>query len=283
MKTQDKLFVPSLLLAFMVIAGCQKMERPGLGEYPTDTNTPGGPLKFYVAFDGTTTNPLMNAVDSIRASFASDNPFTTVDGISGKAVQGVNQKFIKYTRPNEWASTAQSFSISFWYMKDGQTKNNKGGNGPEHVISFKANNGHWSGSSLLMFLEGNNSACAIKMMIADKQVTDSWFTWEGGNAIAGLLDNKWHHIVITYNASNSTMTLFVDGVANPNTRTWPGHGPIGFDEGAIAEMRVGAGPSNSFDSDDWLAGSFKGSLDQIRMYTIVLTNAEITSLYTNKQ
>lgn len=272
-----------LIAAVALLAACQKMDRPAFGEYPKDSNPPGGPLKFYVAFDGTTANPLMNAVDSIRASFASDNPFTTVDGVSGKALQGVNKKYVKYAKPNDWASKAESFSISFWYKKDGQTKNNTGGNGPEHVMSFKANNGHWSGSSMLLFLEGNNSACAVKVMIADKKVADNWFTWEGGNTIAGLLDNKWHHMVLTYNATNSTMTLFVDGIANPNTRAWGGHGPIGFDEGAIAEMRVGAGPSNGFDSDDWLAGSFKGSLDQIRMYTSVLSTSEISALYTGKK
>ncbi len=153
-----------LAMLVLLLTACQKMDRPDLGDYPRDSNPPGGPLKFYVAFDGTTANPLMNAVDSIRASFASDNPFSTVDGISGKAVQGVNKKFIKYAKPNDWASIAQSFSISFWYKKDGQTKNNTGGNGPEHVISFKSSNGHWSGSSMLLFLEGNNAGCAVKVI-----------------------------------------------------------------------------------------------------------------------
>jgi hypothetical protein len=67
----------------ILIASCQKMKKPGLGDFPKDVNEPGGPLKFYTAFDGTSTDPLMNAVDSIRATFASDNPFTSVAGISG--------------------------------------------------------------------------------------------------------------------------------------------------------------------------------------------------------
>ncbi len=44
-----------------------------------------GPLKFYVAFDGTTSNPLMNAVDSIRAKFPSDNPLASIDGAKRKS------------------------------------------------------------------------------------------------------------------------------------------------------------------------------------------------------
>jgi hypothetical protein len=259
------------------------MDRPAMGDYPEDANPPGGPLNFYVAFDGTTSDPLMNAVDSIRANFASQNPFTTIEGISGKAVQGVNQKTIKYGKPNDWAVQAKSFTISFWYKRDGQTKNNTGGNGPEYIASFKSSNGHWSGSNLLLFLEGNNTACAVKVMIADKNVSDAWLTWEGGGSIPGMLDNKWHHISLVYDATSSSMTLFLDGVANPNKKTWAGHGNININNDAIIEMRVGAGPSDNINSDDWLASSFKGGIDQLRMYSTALTSAEVQSLFTNKQ
>ncbi len=272
------------LMALAVLAtGCQKMDRPAMGDYPEDANPPGGPLNFYVAFDGTTSDPLMNAVDSIRANFASQNPFTTIEGISGKAVQGVNQKTIKYGKPNDWAVQAKSFTISFWYKRDGQTKNNTGGNGPEYIASFKSSNGHWSGSNLLLFLEGNNTACAVKVMIADKNVSDAWLTWEGGGSIPGMLDNKWHHISLVYDATSSSMTLFLDGVANPNKKTWAGHGNININNDAIVEMRVGAGPSDNINSDDWLASSWKGGIDQLRMYSTALTAAEVQSLFTNKQ
>jgi hypothetical protein len=276
-------YAAAFLALAILASGCQKMDRPALGDFPEDSNPPGGPLNFFVAFDGTTTNPLMNAVDSIRANFASQNPFTTIDGVSGKAVQGVNKKTIKYGKPNDWAIQAKSFTISFWYKRDGQTKNNTGGNGPEYIASFKSNNGHWSGSSLLLFLEGNNAACAVKVMIADKTNADSWFTWEGGSTIAGLLDNKWRHISIVYDATTSTMTLFVDGVANPNKRTWGNHGDIGINNNTIVEMRVGAGPGDNIDSDDWLSSSWKGGIDQYRMYSKALTAAEIQTLFNSKQ
>ncbi len=270
-------------VALLLATGCQKLDRPELGDYPQDSNPPGGPLKFYVAFDGTTTNPLMNAVDSIRANFASSNPLASVDGISGKAVQGENKKFIKYAKPNEWAKEAKSFTIAFWYKRDGQTKNNTGTNGPEYIMSFKSTNGHWSGSNLLVFLEGNNAGCAVKVMIADSKVADNWFTWEGGNTIPGLLDNKWHHIALSYAASNSTLTLYVDGKANAITKNWGSHGDINFDDAKISEVRIGSGPADNINSDDWLSSTFKGGIDQIRMYTSPLTASEVSALYNNKQ
>ncbi|TWI80308.1 concanavalin A-like lectin/glucanase superfamily protein [Lacibacter cauensis] len=272
------------LAAMLLLSACQKMNRPGLGNYPKDTNPPGGALKFYVAFDGTTTNPLMNAVDSIRANFASDNPLASIAGVNGKAVQGENKKFIKYAKPNDWADLSRSFTISAWFKRNGQTKNNTGTNGPEYIMSFKASTGHWSGSSLLVFLEGDNAAGQVKVMVADK-TGDNWFTWENSNAstIPGLLDNNWHHMVLTYNSSNSTMTLYIDGVANSKTRTWGTHGAVVFDAEKITEVRIGAGPGTGYDTDDWLSSTFKGGIDQVRMYSTVLTQAEITALFTGKQ
>ena len=274
--------VLSVLLIAVVATSCQKMDKPELGNYPVDANPPNGPLKFYVAFDGTTTNPLMNAVDSIRANFPSENPFTTVDGIKGKGVTGVNQKFIKYPSFNSWASSS-SFTISIWYKKDGQTKNNNGTNGPEYLLSMRAvNNFHWSNAVGFVFLEGNNTACAIKTMFVSN-TGDAWFTWEGGQSIAGLCDNNWHHLVLTYDETTSQVKLYIDGVQNPNVKTWGGHGALNLATSKISEFRIGAGPSTSYASDDWLACTFKGSLDQLRMYSTVLTQAEIQALFTAKQ
>ncbi len=272
-----------MAVATLLIAGCQKMDKPGLGEYPVDTNPPGGALKFYVAFDGTTDNPLKNAVDSIRANYPSENPLASVDGVNGKALKGENKKFVKYIKPNDFATTAKSFTVSCWYRKDGQTTNNTGGNGPEYLISFKSSSGHWSGASLLFFLEGNNAACAVKVMVADATNADSWMTWEGGNSIPGIVNNQWRHIAITYNNTNSTMILYIDGVANDGTRTWGGHGDINISDGSITEMRIGAGPGTNYDSDDWLSSSFKGEIDQVRLYSTALSAAEIQELFTQKK
>ena len=274
-----------LLAATVVLlaASCQKMDRPALGDFPKDTNPPGGPLKFYAAFDGTTADPLMNAVDSIRANFASSNPLTSVDGVSGKGVKGESQKFIRYAKPNDWAKFAKSFTIAFWYKRDGQTKNNTGTNGPEYPVSFKSNNGHWSGANMFVIIEGDNAACAVKVMIADSSNADNWFTWEGGNTIPGLLNNNWRHMALVYSAATSGMTLYIDGVANSNVRVWGTHGDINIDDTKISEMRNGAGPGTNYSSDDWLSSSWKGELDQFRMYDVALTASEIQGLFNGRK
>ena len=136
----------ALLVVFsMTILGCQKMDRPALGTYVKDVNPPGGPLKFYVAFDGTTSNPLMNAVDSIRASFASSNTMTTVAGISGKAVQGNGSQMVQYIKPNDFAATAKSFTLSFWEKRNGMPVGEA-----EFPFSISSSNGYWAATTFMI-------------------------------------------------------------------------------------------------------------------------------------
>lgn len=271
----------AILMGLSMVA-CKKLDRPALGNYAEDSNPPGGPLKFYAAFDGTSKDPLINAVDSIKANFPSMNDFGSVDGISGKALSGVNKKFVKYPKPNDWAVTSKSFTISIWEKHNGQTKNNAGGNGPEYPYSFKSSNGHWSGASMFLILEGDNAGCAVKFMTVDAANADNWFTWENANVIPGMLDNNWHHVVLVYDAATSITTLYLDGVANSILPKWGTHGNINFDESKISEFRVGAGPGTNYDSDDWLSSSWKGALDQLRMYNVALSAAEVKALYATK-
>ncbi|MFV0606528.1 MAG: LamG domain-containing protein [Niabella sp.] len=282
MKTIYKLLLITFI--FLSATGCQKMDRPALGDYPKDATAPGGPLKFYVAFDGTTDDPLMNAVDSMRANFPSDNPLPSTDGVNGKGVMGATGQYIKYAQPNDWATTATSFTVALWYKGSAQTKNNKGTNGPEYLMTLKAvSDYHWSNASMFFFLEGSNTSCAIKLMTVDKNKADHWFEWVGTEAPAGLLDNQWHHIAFVYDAASSTATLYLNGVAHTSKKTWNGHGSINFDDTKISEMRIGCGPNNDATGDDWLASSWKGSLDQFRLYGTALTAAEVLQLYNNKQ
>ncbi|MBP1677703.1 MAG: hypothetical protein H6Q20_2262 [Bacteroidetes bacterium] len=281
----------TLIVALLTFNSCQDLDRPELGDYPKDSNPAGGPLKFYVAFDGTTDNPLMNAVDSIRANFATANGTTAMDGINGKGIQGVAGQFISYAKPNDFVTTAGSFSVSFWYKHDGQTKNNALTNGPEYIFSFvAAADYHWSGSNMMLMFEGSNTACAVKMVIADglsangkASTADTWLTWEGANAIAGLLDNQWHHCVFSYDQATSGLTFYKDATVI-GTKTWGTHGAIKLIDSKVAGFRLGCGPQGSAGdvSNDWLRSSWKGGLDQFRMYNTALSAAEVTALFSKK-
>lgn len=269
--------------AVLALSGCQDMDRPGVGNYPVDENPPGGPLKFYVPFDMESEDPLMIAVDQIRAKFPTENSFTTTSGVNENAAQGVTDKVINYSKPNDWGATADSFTIAFWEKHDGQTKS--GANpGAEHIFSIPSSNGHWSGGTMMLLFDqwsGSASAAAVKFVMVDANMADTWMTWENADSIEGLLDNQWHHIAFVYEASNSTMTLYIDGAAY-GTKTWGTHGGVNLDDSKITGFRIGNGPQSQNDTgDNWLYSNWKGGLDQFRLYATALTAAEVQDLFAN--
>ena len=279
-------FIPILTAAsLLTFLSCQDMARPPLGNFPKDANQPGGPLKFFVAFDGTTDNLLLNVVDSIRANFPATNPMMSIDGISGKAIQGDGKAYLTYPSPNDFGPTASSFTISFWEKRDGIPNGNA-----TFVFTIPSANGQWGGYGFSMFLLFDwgswtpaTSATVKFYMVDDKDPdhqTDTWLTWEGANRVPGIQDNNWHHLAFVYDATASTLTLYVDGVANSNVPSWSPHGGIGINPSKIQELNVG-GNKNIKDMGwgmNWDAG-----LDQFRMYSSALTAAEVQALFAGKK
>lgn len=278
-----KIIKISGLLSLLILAfSCQNLDRPDLeADFPKDANPPGGPLKFYVAFDGTTTNPLMNAVDSVRAKFPSNNPLSSVDGIKGKALQGAKYKYVKYSSANDFAQNAKSFTISVWVKK--------GNMGTDHVFSLPSPASyHWSAASMFLLTEGSVAQPFVKFFVKDSS-NEKWFEWTGANSVVGLYDGNWHHLAFVYDATTSKMTLYKDSVANTNVPEWTGHGNITLEPSKITGLKIGAGPQEftaaeiAAGADDWLKNSWTGGIDQFRMYTSALTAAEVQTLYTKKK
>src|SRR5689334_8082769 len=87
-----------LLAVSILVASCQKLDHPALGDYVKDQNPPGGPLKFYAAFDATKTGYVF---DSIKANFGQPNDAAVVPGgVSDSAVQFTNNGYIKFPSAN---------------------------------------------------------------------------------------------------------------------------------------------------------------------------------------
>jgi Concanavalin A-like lectin/glucanases superfamily len=279
------------LLSFILMAaisGCQKMDRPELGDYAKDATTPGGPLKFYTAFDGTTPDPLMNAVDSIRANFAADNPFTTVDGITGKGVKGVaaKDKAIKYPSANDFAKST-SITVAYWLKNSPATDGE-----PEFHFSLPSKD-FWHESAMFLLVErgGPDPANSTNSLMACTfAVQDNWVEFRGDNRLPNVLDGNWHHLVFVYDETTSKVTAYVDGVAKPYTGSGnviaPGGTPLGplqfknvsnFVLGGWNRHAAGTGGAQ----DGWIH-SFSGSMDQFRLYGKALSASEILALYNSK-
>jgi Concanavalin A-like lectin/glucanases superfamily len=297
---QYRNILSTLVIAAVAYAftGCQKTERPSVGEFIQDTNPPGGPLKFYVAFDGTTTDPLRNAVDSMRANFATSNPLTFTTGISGRAIQGAasKDKAVKYSNPNEFAD-ATSFSVSYWLKHVPQTDGE-----PEFHFSLPSKD-HWHSSALFLLVEkagSNPENSTASQMACSFAVKDKWVEFRGNNRLPNVLNGNWHHLVFTYDETTSKVTAYVDGVAVPFTGSGnivggPGS-PLGkanfwnasrnnlssFIVGGWNKHVGGLGDGFKGAQDSWIH-SYSGAMDQFRLYSKALTASEVTALFNTRR
>ncbi len=115
----------------------------------------------------------------------------------------------------------------------------------------------------------------------------------GGNGGAGapfaytsqvVTDNTWHHVAVTYSSDGTTsgsarglFGLFVDGVNVTSSVT--------FIQSGSSWTNGEANPWTTYTDDYFRTGkndgsaTFAGSIDQLRIYQSVLTDAQITELY----
>jgi Concanavalin A-like lectin/glucanases superfamily len=264
-----------VVLSF-VLFSCQKMDRPELGDFTKDANPPGGPLKFYAAFDGSTTDPLMNAVDSIRANFPSENPLVSTTGVTGKGIQANGTKAIKYPTANDFKGVT-SCTISMWV-------NNTVNPNTELYFSL-ASKDYWHESAAFLLVEqAAADKCTFKFALMDH-----WVEFTNQSFNKPLLNGQWHHLAFTYNETTSKLKIYFDGqmVPTPGTQAdFTANGaPLGkLNLQSASNLVIGGWNKHagiSGPTDGWING-FTGKMDQFRMYGKVLTDTEVLALFNSK-
>lgn len=267
------------VMIIVVFGGCQKMKRPPLGNYVTDSNPPDGPLRFYAAMNGTGTDQLRNAVDSIKANFPSSNELTSIPGISGQAMQGADGKSIVFPSANDF-SKATSFTIALWMKNTDKGRT-------EFVFSLVDDKYGWHHSAIFLMMEhGDPTATTLKLGLMDQ-----WLEFPDANKFQKpLLDGNWHHLAFVYDQASSKMTYYFDGEvvtgapAGATDVKNSGNPRGAVDLTAAKKLILGGwnkhggadGPA-----DDWIK-SYTGALDQFRLYNKPLSAAEVKELFDKK-
>lgn len=272
MNTYKKILKNAIFIMVLLItaSSCKKLSRPVLGDYPKDANALGGPLKFYVAFNGSTTNALMNGVDSIRANFPVSNTSTPIDGISGKAYGGSETAVAIYAAPNDWAKST-SFTIAFWIKKTPQAS----GKGTNVAFSLNAKGYSWTNTKLFLEFEDWSTPTVGNCKF---YVMDQWVEYTNANGMPNVLNGNWHQLAFTYNEVSSSLVAYIDGVLF-RTNIIGGLGPVNF--GNFDDFTIG-GPNDYTHSQQTWLNNFDGAIDQFRLYNTVLTSTEVMTLFTNK-
>lgn len=266
-----------LLVLFITVSSCQKLARPAMGAYPADANPPGGPLKFYVAFDGASTNILMNSVDSIRANFPSSVTGSIVDGgISGKCFKGSATAYAKYPGANDFTKSG-SFTVAFWMKKTPQPS----GSGTNFAFSLNAKGYSWTNTKMFLEFEDWSTTsvgnCKFYLM-------DNWTEYVNANGMPNVTNGNWHHLAFTYDGSSSTLKAYIDGTLFKTNSVGGGTlGPVNW--GNFDDFTIGGPNQYTHDNNSWM-GFWDGSsnyLDQFRLYGTVLADGDIAALYNGKK
>ncbi|MEI8096832.1 MAG: LamG domain-containing protein [Candidatus Moraniibacteriota bacterium] len=91
---------------------------------------------------------------------------------------------------------------------------------------------------------------------------------EGVIGSTTLNDGSWHHLVMLYSYSGSMIYAYIDGVSAGSTPITSTVGSISNTDPVYVGSMSGAG-----------SGNVTGSIDEVRMYSKLVSTTEISSLY----
>jgi hypothetical protein len=289
--------ISSVLIIGLVIASCQKMDRPELTELILDPEPPPyTDLKDFWSFENSLTDAGESKLTATPASI------TYVAGVTGQAakigtggyilLKGVGDTVVY---PNgfkgvgaDTLASLGSYTLSFWMNGVGPVDG-----GAQGLFSISNKTKFWG--NLDLFLENdNNPADPSEAFLKVHMFNASAASGDGEQwnevKIPGAL-NKWTHIAVTYNGATSQFSIYADGVPTTihNKVLMNGTDPNGnlkfkdFNGMVLGTYQFQTTPSltDNHGAEGW-ARSFNGALDQFRIYNRALSDAEIQSLFTSK-
>lgn len=284
----------SVMAVGLVIASCQKMDRPEQGEIILDPEPPPyTDLKDFFAFEN-------NLTDQGESKLtATGTAVTYVTGVTGQAAKIGAGGYILTTGigdtvryPNgfygvgrDTLSSLGSFTLSFWMNGVGPVDG-----GAQGLFSISNKSEFWG--NLDLFLENDNnpadqSEAFLKVHMFNAGVASGNGEEWNEIKIPGAL-NKWTHIAVTYDAATSKFTIYADGAATAIKDKVLGGGNYGkikfnnFNGMVIGTYQFQTVPTLTNHGPESWARSFNGSLDQFRLYNRALSASEINGLFTSK-
>jgi Concanavalin A-like lectin/glucanases superfamily len=278
MKKNSILFLALLLSAgmgFGSLTSCQKFERPDLIIIPDDTARLNGPLQRFFAFENT-------VMDSIHDTKGTATGVTYVPGVSKMAYKGSANGHIEYPSAGKLADM-QSFTVAFWMNTAKHT------GGAQNIFMLPNTDDFWG--NMFLLVEGNDSP-TDNSMILKFNFAGNWIEFTGNNGLARLPDmyNKWRHLAFSYDAKTSKFSAYLDGVkldlpASATDRKKDGAplGPLAFKN--VSKFVIGGFQQHigiKAPADAWML-RYTGMLDQFRVYTKPLTDAEVNTLFVKKR
>ena len=305
-------FLSMIILASGVITlgSCSKSKNsppqppPLIGGYVSSDSVAAANLIAYWPFDGNANETKGGMTPTVVGNI------TYTSGVRGQSYQGTAGAYATYT-PSAAFASLQSYSVSVWYKL------------PASDPSYSSTTGQDTLTQGMFFLYGtddwliNNDiepfhGDSVRIHAGFKDFASPAYQAFVPETFDTMAIGKWVHFVVTYNGGTSTYTSYQDGVPtgantafspappvpSPNT-PYPGAyntpnplftdgsmatplGNIGWTTHTPSQVVVGSWPDGLF-GQSAAVSTFRGQLDELRVYNKALTQAEVVGLYLNGQ
>lgn len=216
---------------------------------------------------------------------------------------------------------SNDFALCFWVKTNSSGHVDAGGNPAGHFVMGL---GAFKGFQFEIPADYSSCKLAASYALADGTTAaeDLWFPgngqtganggWQGwdfckdltaSGGVAGLLKDKWAHVVCVYNSTTRQGIMYINGekMKSFDFDLWPDgdakRGVTGLKWGGVApevvnELAFGFIQSRAgtlWDTETWggydfpTSNHFKGQLDDVRIYHKVLTEQEILLMYNSEK
>ena len=286
MKSINKLLVVStvLLSAVTAMTSCTKADYNddfAKGDIPA---APGGytsskqigstDLVAYWGFNGVFTDSAGSITGTSKAT-------TFGTGIKGQALQIADTGYYLIDNPGTVIPNLTAYTVSFWMKAPQNTSYGYG------ILSLNNPTDFWGSLDIYIDNGSTSNTAPFKVHMTSTNPTVS------GQFLASTITNpwdKWIHMVVTYDNSTTVTTsnfnIYENGASVYSTLIKTGNNNFGAlkfpnpTKMVIGTWQFQPTPSltNSATKQPW-AGSFKGQLDEFRIYKRPLTALEVSALF----
>jgi len=268
MKNLLNKLVPALVVGSL-FAACQKKfdestyaPKLNIGGYTSSDEIATSNLVAYWSFDNTLTES-----KSTTAGTSTGSGFG--GGLKGSAATFSGNSYIVSNTPTVLQGL-KSFTVTMW------VKANQNTVGIAGLMDIANTNSFWG--NMTVFFENGGSADVAKLKIhVNNNGADGWL----GNYDLNKIWGVWTHIAVSYDAATSTFRVYSNG-SKIATQVQAGFGNLVFQNAtkmSFGTVQFQTTPSltTNHGKETW-ADYLNGSLDEVRVYNIALSDNDITSL-----
>ena len=259
-----------LIMGSMLLTSCYKKFDPKsyqpaftVNGYTSTAEIGAGSLVGYWAFDG-------SYVDSISNTTGTSVGTSFTGGFKGQALQGALNGYV-LTAPSNGIKNLQSFTITEWLNTPPPSTG---------IIDFftLSNTTHFWGNIEMFFENGSDNSNGKIRVHVNKDGNDNTYSVDG----VPNLFNTWVNIAVSYDATSSTFTLYING-NKVNSGTLSNlSGPLNFsDVGNIVfgttQFQTTPSQTSGTTAQPW-ASFMTGKIDEVRVYNKVLSASDLQAL-----